>query len=207
NLTNYGAFVELEDGIDGLLHVADMSWTKKVIHPNEIVQKGDVVRAIVLNVDQDRKRIALGLKQLEEDPWDKDIPENYNVGMVVKGSVTKITNFGVFVELEENLEGLLHISELADEKVGSAEEVVNTGDTVSVKIIRVDPEARKIGLSLKEVEESSIPESSEAASDDAPAAEDAAEAPAEEAAAEESAEDAPAEEAPTEDESSDEAGE
>ncbi len=206
NLTNYGAFVELEDGIDGLLHVADMSWTKKVIHPNEIVQKGDVVRAIVLNVDQDRKRIALGLKQLEEDPWDSDIPENYKVGMVVNGGVTKITNFGVFVELEENLEGLLHISELADQKVGSAEEVVNTGDKVSVKIIRVDPEARKIGLSLKEVEGSSVPESSEAASDDAPAAEDAAEAPAEdaaeapaeEAAAEESGEEASAEEAAAE---------
>ena len=218
NLTNYGAFVELEDGIDGLLHVADMSWTKKVIHPNEIVQKGDSVRAIVLNVDQDRKRIALGLKQLEEDPWGKDIPEKYRVGMVVSGGVTKITNFGVFVELEENLEGLLHISELADQKIGSAEEVVNAGDKVSVKIIRVDPEARKIGLSLKEVEGGGSVESAsvaegedaavetpadsdaEAASAAEPAAEGSeAEAPAEEAAAEPAAEgseaEAPAEEA------------
>ena len=200
NLTNYGAFVELEDGIDGLLHVADMSWTKKVIHPNEIVQKGDSVRAIVLNVDQDRKRIALGLKQLEEDPWDKDIPEKYRVAMVVDGVVTKITNFGVFVELEENLEGLLHISELADQKVGSAEEVVNTGDKVSVKIIRVDPEARKIGLSLKEVEGGGIIESAPAAEGEpgeapAEAAEGAeAEAPAAEEGAEEPvAEDAEAE--------------
>ncbi|MEE3054452.1 MAG: 30S ribosomal protein S1 [Planctomycetota bacterium] len=221
NLTNYGAFVELEDGIDGLLHVADMSWTKKVIHPNEIVQKGESVRAIVLNVDQDRKRIALGLKQLEEDPWDKEIPEKYRVEMLVDGTVTKITNFGVFVELEENLEGLLHISELADQKVGSAEEVVNTGDKVSVKIIRVDPEARKIGLSLKEVEGGGLIESASAvegegeeasaegaeepvaeeAEGEAPAAEESAEEPAAEEAegeapaAEESAEEPAAEEA------------
>ena len=202
NLTNYGAFVEIEDGIDGLLHVADMSWTKKVIHPNEIVQKGESVRAIVLNVDQDRKRIALGLKQLEEDPWDKEIPEKYQVAMLVDGTVTKITNFGVFVELEENLEGLLHISELAEQKVGSAEEVVNTGDKVSVKIIRVDPEARKIGLSLKEVEGGGLVESALAAEEadaEAPAVGEGVEGPAaeegaEEPAAEESAEDPAAEE-------------
>ena len=216
NLTNYGAFVELEDGIDGLLHVADMSWTKKVIHPNEIVQKGDVVRAIVLNVDQDRKRIALGLKQLEEDPWDKEIPEKYKVTMVVKGTVTKITNFGVFVELEENLEGLLHISELAEQKVGSAEEIVNTGDKVSVKIIRVDPEARKIGLSLKEVEGESAGGSAESGAEEPPpadteegdagAVEEAAEAPAEESA-EEAAAEGEAAEAPAEESAEEAAGE
>jgi small subunit ribosomal protein S1 len=151
NLTNYGAFVEIEEGIDGLLHVADMSWTRKVINPNEVVKKGDAVRAIVLQVDQERKRIALGLKQLDEDPWSRQIPERYPIGKVVVGDVTKIANFGVFVKLEDHLEGLLHISELADRKVASAEEVVHVGNRIPVKVIKVDPENRKIGLSLKDV--------------------------------------------------------
>jgi small subunit ribosomal protein S1 len=151
NLTNYGAFVEIEDGIDGLLHVADMSWTRKVIHPSEVVKKGDTVRAMVLQVDQERKRIALGIKQLEEDPWVRKIPERYEVGTIVAGEVTKITNFGVFVKLEDDLEGLLHISELANRKVATPEEVVKVGDEVAVKIIKIDPEQRKIGLSLKDV--------------------------------------------------------
>jgi small subunit ribosomal protein S1 len=153
NLTNYGAFVEIEDGIDGLLHVADMSWTRKVIHPSEVVKKGDAIRAVVLQVDQERKRIALGLKQLEEDPWNRQIPEKYEVGTVVAGEVTKITNFGVFVKLEDELEGLLHISELANRKVATPEEVVKVSDEVAVKIIKIDPEQRKIGLSLKDVGE------------------------------------------------------
>jgi len=151
NLTNYGAFVEIEDGIDGLLHVADMSWTRKVIHPSEMVKKGDALRAVVLTVDQERKRIALGIKQLEEDPWVRKIPEKYEVGTIVPGEVTKITNFGVFVKLEDDLEGLLHISELANRKVTTPEEVVKVGDEVAVKIIKIDPEQRKIGLSLKDV--------------------------------------------------------
>ncbi|MBN1443919.1 MAG: 30S ribosomal protein S1 [Planctomycetes bacterium] len=151
NLTNYGAFVELEDGIDGLLHVADMSWTRKVVHPSEVVKKGETVKAMVLQVDQERKRIALGFKQLEDDPWNQAIPDRYPIGRVVRGRVTKITNFGVFVELEENLEGLLHISELADRKVNSPEEVVRVGQFIDIKVIKVDPDNRKIGLSLKDV--------------------------------------------------------
>jgi small subunit ribosomal protein S1 len=151
NLTNYGAFVEIVDGFDGLLHVADMSWTRKVIHPSEVVKKGDTVRAMVLQVDQERKRIALGIKQLDEDPWVHKIPERYEVGTIVAGEVTKITNFGVFVKLEDDLEGLLHISELANRKVATPEEVVKVGDEVAVKIIKIDPEQRKIGLSLKDV--------------------------------------------------------
>jgi small subunit ribosomal protein S1 len=143
--------VEIEDGIDGLLHVADMSWTRKVIHPSEMVKKGDSIRAVVLTVDQERKRIALGTKQLEEDPWVRKIPDKYEVGTVVPGEVTKITNFGVFVKLEDDLEGLLHISELANRKVTTPEEVVKVGDEVAVKIIKIDPEQRKIGLSLKDV--------------------------------------------------------
>jgi small subunit ribosomal protein S1 len=149
NLTNYGAFIEIEEGIDGLLHISDMSWTRKIGHPNEVLEKGQRVSCQVLNVDQERKRIALGLKQLREDPWETDIPGRYEPSDVVKGKVTKLTNFGVFVELEPGLEGLLHISELADHKVDSPEEVVKVGDEIEVKILRVDRGERKIGLSRK----------------------------------------------------------
>ncbi|MGD1914883.1 MAG: 30S ribosomal protein S1 [Phycisphaerales bacterium] len=149
NLANYGAFVEIEPGIDGLLHVSDMSWTKKVTHPNELVAKGDEVECVVLDVDQEKQRISLGVKQLTEDPWLNAIPGAYQPGMVVRGKVTKITNFGVFVELEDDLEGLLHISELADHKVEDPQEVVKANDEVDVKILRVDISDRKIGLSLK----------------------------------------------------------
>jgi small subunit ribosomal protein S1 len=152
NLTNYGAFIELEEGVDGLLHVSDMSWTRKISHANEMLKKGDEVECVVLSVDEDRKRIALGLKQMDEDPWATDIPSRYQPGQLVKGNVTKITNFGVFVGLEDGLEGLLHISELADHKVENPEDVVKVGDEIEVKILRVDPEERKIGLSRKRVE-------------------------------------------------------
>jgi small subunit ribosomal protein S1 len=153
NLTNYGAFVEVEEGIDGLLHVSDMSWTRKIGHPNEVLEKGQTVTCQVLNVDQDRKRIALGLKQMQQDPWESDIPARYGPGDVVTGKVTKLTNFGVFVELEPGLEGLLHISELADHKVGSPEEVVTVGDAIEVTVLRIDPGERKIGLSRKKASE------------------------------------------------------
>jgi small subunit ribosomal protein S1 len=153
NLTNYGAFIEIEDGIDGLLHVSDMSWVRKVAHPSEVVAKGDKVTCVVLNVDQERKRIALGLKQMNNDPWEGDIPGRYQPGEIKKGKVTKLTNFGVFVELEPGLEGLLHISELADHKVDSPESVVKVGDEIEVKVLRVDAADRKIGLSRKRLTE------------------------------------------------------
>ena len=149
NLTNYGAFIELEEGVDGLLHVSDMSWVKKVSHANEMLKRGDPVECQVISVDEDRKRIALGLKQLKADPWEEEIPNKYRPGDVVHGKVTKITNFGVFVELEENLEGLLHVSELSDEKVENPEDVVKVGDELDVRILRVDTVDRKIGLSRK----------------------------------------------------------
>ncbi len=152
NLTNYGAFVEIEEGIDGLLHVSDMSWTRKVGHPSEVVEKGQEIECKVISVDQDRRRIALGLKQLDEDPWANDIPNRYHPGQLVTGTVTKITNFGVFVGLEDGLEGLLHISELADHKVDNPEDVVKVGEQIEVKVLRVDAEERKIGLSRKRVE-------------------------------------------------------
>ena len=152
NLTNYGAFIEIEEGIDGLLHVSDMSWTRKISHPNEIVERGHQIQCKVLSVDQGRRRIALGLKQLSEDPWAATIPDKYQPGQIVTGTVTKITNFGVFIGLEHGLEGLLHISELADHKVENPEEIVSVGEQIEVKILRVDPDERKIGLSRKRVE-------------------------------------------------------
>ncbi|MGA2060414.1 MAG: 30S ribosomal protein S1 [Thermoguttaceae bacterium] len=152
NLTNYGAFIEIEEGIDGLLHVSDMSWTRKISHPNELVEKNQEVECRVLSVDQDRRRIALGMKQLTDDPWLTDIPGKYQPGQLVHGPVTKITNFGVFVGLEDGLEGLLHISELADHKVDNPEDVVKVGEVIEVKVLRVDPDERKIGLSRKRVE-------------------------------------------------------
>ena len=152
NLTNYGAFIEIEEGIDGLLHVSDMSWVRKITHPNEVVQKGQKITCKVLTVDKKSRRIALGLKQLFEDPWTTRIPEKYQAGQIVVGKVTKITNFGVFISLEDDLEGLLHISELANHKVENPEEIVNVGQEIEVKVLRVDPDERKIGLSRKRAE-------------------------------------------------------
>lgn len=151
NLTNYGAFIEIEEGVDGLLHISDMSWAKKVGHPSEIVKKGDKIEAVVLSVDREKKRVALGLKQLSDDPWVKEIPEKFKVGDVVSGKVTKLTNFGAFLELGKGIEGLLHISELSNEKVNNPADVVNIGDDLEVRVIRIEPEARKIGLSLKKM--------------------------------------------------------
>jgi small subunit ribosomal protein S1 len=149
NMTNFGAFVEIEEGIDGMLHISDLSWTKKIGHPSELLKKGEEVKCVVLAVDEEKMRVSLGLKQLTEDPWLRSIPDHYLPGQIVKGHVTKITNFGVFVELEDDLEGLLHISELADHKVESPQEIVKIDDELEVKILRVDSEDRKIGLSLK----------------------------------------------------------
>ena len=163
NLTNYGAFIEIEEGIDGLLHVSDMSWVRKITHPNEVVQKGQQLTCQVLSVDKLHRRIALGLKQLGEDPWERLIPDKYQPNQLVKGVVTKITNFGVFISLEEDLEGLLHISELANHKVENPEEVVKVGDELEVKVLRVDPEERKIGLSRKRAEWSEEQEAEAAA--------------------------------------------
>jgi small subunit ribosomal protein S1 len=163
NMTTYGAFVELEEGIDGLLHVSDMSWTKKITHPSAMLKKGDEVEATVLSVDKERKRVALGLKQLSDDPWVKDIPEKFHAGDVVKGAVTKLTSFGAFVEIAPDLEGLLHISEMSDGKIEKPEEIVQPGQTLELKILNVDPNERKIGLSLKALTGGAAPASAPAA--------------------------------------------
>jgi small subunit ribosomal protein S1 len=164
NLASYGAFIEIEPGIDGLLHVSDLSWTKKLSHPNELLKKGEEVECVVMEVDQDKQRVSLSVKHMTADPWAEAIPSAYQPGMIVKGHVTKITNFGVFVELEDELEGLLHISELADHKVENPEDVVKPNEEVEVKILRVDIDDRKIGLSLKRAQWSA---DQEKAADDA----------------------------------------
>jgi len=148
-VTNYGAFVQIEEGIDGMIHISDLSWTRKYSHPNEALQKGIQVKCLVLDIDPEKQRVSLGVKQLSEDPWVRAIPEKYIPGHIIKGKVTKLTNFGAFVELEPDLEGLLHISELADHKIKKPQDVVKVGDEVEVKILKVDSESRKIGLSLR----------------------------------------------------------
>jgi small subunit ribosomal protein S1 len=148
-VTNYGAFVEVEEGIDGMIHISDLSWTRKYSHPNEALQKGDKVKCVVLDIDPEKQRISLGVKQLSEDPWVRAIPEKYIPGHIVKGKVTKLTNFGAFVQLESDLEGLLHISELSDQKIKRPQDVVKVDDELEVKILKVDSDARKIGLSLR----------------------------------------------------------
>ena len=152
NTTSYGAFVELEDGIDGLLHINDMSWTKKVVHPNEVVKKGDVVDVQVLTVDKEKKRIALGLKQMSDNPWSTTIPMRYAIGNAVSGKITKLVSFGAFVELEKDLEGLLHISKV-DKEIEQAG--LTPGDIVEVKVVKLEPAEGKIGLSLSKIIEKS----------------------------------------------------
>lgn len=149
NLTNYGAFVELEPGIDGLIHISDLSWIKKVSHPSEVLKKGDVVEAIILSVDQESKKITLGVKQLGSNPWES-IEKTLPIGTVIKGTVTKITAFGAFIELENGIEGLVHVTELSDQAFGKVEEVVAVGDDVTAKVIKLDPEHKKISLSIKD---------------------------------------------------------
>ncbi len=149
NLTNYGAFVELEPGVEGLIHISDLSWIKKVSHPSEILKKGDVVEAVVLSVDKESKKITLGVKQLGMNPWES-IEKTMPVGSLVKGIVTKITAFGAFVELDNGIEALVHVTELSDQPFGKVEEVVKVGDPITAKVIKLDPEHKKIALSIKD---------------------------------------------------------
>jgi small subunit ribosomal protein S1 len=148
-LTNYGAFVELEPGVEGLIHISDLSWIKKVSHPSEVLRKGDIVDAIILSVDKESKKITLGVKQLSTNPWES-IEKTMPVGSLVKGKVTKITAFGAFVELDSGIEGLIHVTELSDQAFGKVEDVVAKGDEVTAKVIKLDPEHKKIALSIKE---------------------------------------------------------
>lgn len=150
NLTEFGAFVGLEEGIDGLIHISDMSWLKHIKHPSEVLKKGQSVKAVVLKVDKEKQRISLGLKQLTGDPWNRDIPERYSIGGAVKGRIVRITDFGIFVELEEGVEGLIHVSESGVEPPVRAEDVMKPGDEIWAKVIKIDSADRKIALSIRE---------------------------------------------------------
>jgi small subunit ribosomal protein S1 len=150
NLTDFGAFVELEPGVDGLLHISDMSWTRSVGHPSEVVKKGQEIETQILNIDQDQKRISLGLKQVQPDPW-TTVAQRFPMGSRVTGKVVRLTDFGAFVELEPGVDGLLHISQMAHRPISQPSEIVNVGDELTLLVIRVDPHERRIGLSLKEL--------------------------------------------------------
>ncbi|MBC8453955.1 30S ribosomal protein S1 [PVC group bacterium] len=150
NFTSYGAFIEMEDGIDGMVHVSDMSWTRKINHPSEVLKKGEPVDAVVLEVDPASKRISLGVKQASEDPW-STITSRYNIGAIVKGSVTKVATFGAFIELEEGVDGLVHISQISEDHVEKVHDVLDVGAEVEARIIKIDQNARRIGLSIKAV--------------------------------------------------------
>ena len=148
NLTTYGAFVELEEGIDGMVHVSDMSWTRKVNHPSEVVQKGDEVDATVLDVDTDSQRISLGMKQLSSDPWG-EIETHFKIGDMVKGKISKITSYGAFVELDNDIDGLVHISQVSEERIENIKDVLDEGAQVEARVIKIDKDERRIGLSVK----------------------------------------------------------
>jgi small subunit ribosomal protein S1 len=149
SLTNFGAFVELEPGVEGLIHISDLSWIKKVSHPSEVLKKGDLVEAVVLSVDKENQQITLGVKQLSQNPWEH-IEEAMPVGSLVQGIISKITAFGAFVQLDNGIEGLIHVSELSDRPFGKIEDVVACGDAVKAKVIKIDPELKRIALSIKE---------------------------------------------------------
>jgi small subunit ribosomal protein S1 len=148
NLTHFGAFVEIEEGIDGLIHVSDLSWLKRVVDPREVLKEGDEVEVMVLSIDPTKQKISLGLKQIEPDPWIQ-VPNKYKIGSIVRGKIMNLTSFGVFAQLEDEIEGLIHISELAERRIEKAEEVVSIGDELDLKVIHLDPTERRIGLSLK----------------------------------------------------------
>ncbi|MGA2280654.1 MAG: 30S ribosomal protein S1 [Verrucomicrobiota bacterium] len=148
NLTSYGAFVELEEGIDGMIHVSDVSWTRKINHPSEVLKKGDEVEAVVLEVDRPNQRIALGIKQLSQDPW-ANIDQLYKVGDVVTGKVTKLASFGAFVGLQHDIDGLVHISQISEERVDKIKNVLKAGQEVTARVIKIDKGERRIGLSIK----------------------------------------------------------
>ncbi len=148
NMTAYGAFVELEDGIDGMIHVSDLSWTRKINHPSEVFKKNDEVEAEVIDIDKTNQRISLGIKQLAEDPW-KNIDQKYKIGDLVQGKVTKLASFGAFVQLQDDIDGLVHISQLSEEHVAKVKDVLKVGQEVEARVIKVDKLERRIGLSIK----------------------------------------------------------
>ncbi|MFM8409539.1 MAG: S1 RNA-binding domain-containing protein, partial [Alphaproteobacteria bacterium] len=153
SITDFGVFVGVEDGIDGLVHISDLHWTKKVKHPSEVYKKGDDIEAVVLGVDVDNERISLGVKQLANDPW-QALPQRYPVGARVKGPITSVTDFGVFVELEDGIEGLIHVSQISHERIDKPSQHFKVGDEIEAEITNIDPREKKIGLSVKALQRS-----------------------------------------------------
>jgi small subunit ribosomal protein S1 len=153
NITDFGLFIGIDEGIDGLVHISDLSWTKRIKHPSEIYKKGDTVQAIVLEIDKDNERFSLGVKQLQRDPWET-VAQRYDVGKEITGTVTNVTDFGVFVELEEGIEGLVHVSEISKEKIKTPVGMFNVGDNIKARVMNINSEERRIGLSIKRLDES-----------------------------------------------------
>jgi small subunit ribosomal protein S1 len=154
NITDFGIFIGIEEGIDGLIHVSDLSWTERIKHPTEKYAKGDTIQAVVLKIDRENERFSLGIKQLEPDPWQAAL-NNYPAGAIVEGKITNVTDFGIFVQLEEGVEGLVHVSEISKEKINTPVGMYNVGDNLQVKVINVSSKDRKIGLSIKALDEDS----------------------------------------------------
>jgi small subunit ribosomal protein S1 len=151
NITDFGLFIGIDEGIDGLVHISDISWTKRIKHPSELYKKGDVVQAIVLDIEKNNERFSLGIKQLQNDPW-QSVSERYEVGKEITGTITNLTDFGVFVELEEGIEGLVHISEISKDKIKSPTEKFKVGDVITSRVMNINTEERRIGLSIKRLE-------------------------------------------------------
>lgn len=151
NITDFGLFIGIDEGIDGLVHISDISWTKRIKHPSELYKKADVVQAIVLDIDKENERFSLGIKQLQEDPW-QTVAQRYEVGKEITGTITNLTDFGVFVELEEGIEGLIHVSEISKEKIKTPVGKFNAGDVITAKVMNINSEERRIGLSIKRLE-------------------------------------------------------
>ncbi|MDY0162186.1 30S ribosomal protein S1 [Desulfobotulus sp.] len=151
NITDFGLFIGIDDDIDGLVHISDISWTKRIKHPSEVFKKGDTVQAVVLDIDKENERFSLGIKQTHEDPW-KSVQERYAVGTEISGAITNITDFGIFVELEEGIEGLVHISEISTEKVKTPSEAFSVGQPITAKVMNINSEERRIGLSIKRLD-------------------------------------------------------
>jgi small subunit ribosomal protein S1 len=151
NITDFGLFVGIDEGIDGLIHISDISWTKRIKHPNEVYKKGDLVQAIVLDIDKENERFSLGIKQLQADPW-QTVTERYDVGKEITGTVTNVTDFGVFVELEEGIEGLVHVSEISKDKIKTPVGMYNVGDVITARVMNINSDDRRIGLSIKRMD-------------------------------------------------------
>jgi small subunit ribosomal protein S1 len=151
NITDFGLFIGIDEGIDGLVHISDISWIKRIKHPSELFKKGDVIQAIVLDIEKESERFSLGIKQLQDDPW-KSVAERYEVGKEITGTITYLTDFGIFVELEEGIEGLVHVSEISKEKIKTPVGQYNNGEVITARVMNINSDERRIGLSIKRME-------------------------------------------------------